>query len=294
MSRPADRQAAASSNAIVASDPATKHAALCDVLDRLQSVLVTFSGGIDSTLVLRVAHDRLGPHAVAVTAVSPTFPESERLACEQLAKEIGCRHLWHQTDQLAIPAFAENDAMRCYHCKTDLYSGMETLRKELGLQYVVNGVHLDDFGDDRPGIRAAHEWQVRSPLVEAGFTKADIRAVAHLLGISIADKPAAACLSSRVIRGQAITDALLRRIERAEAYLVAVGFRQVRVRAIGERARIEVGADEVPALLAFQRERDLNARLQLMGFDAVEIDQEGYRPGKANYAPADDSHEASR
>lgn len=256
--------------------------ALQRAIDRLQSVLVTFSGGIDSTLVLQVAHDRLGPDAVAVTAVSPTLPEAERAACAQLAREIGARHLWHHTDQLAIPEFARNDAARCYHCKTDLYSAMDRLRLEWGLRYVVNGVHLDDLGDDRPGIAAAHEWGVRSPLIEAGFRKADIRAVAKLLGLSNWDKPAAACLSSRIPRGTVITMAALARVERAEAILLHEGFRQVRVRAQGGSARIEVGADEVPALLALQQRGDLTSRLKALGFEEIEIDQEGYRPGKAN------------
>lgn len=259
-----------------------KRAQLERVIDGLGSVLVTFSGGIDSTLVLRVAHDRLGPHAVAVTAVSPTLPESERDLCAQLARKIGCRHLWHDTDQLAIPAFVENDAARCYHCKTDLYGAMERLRRELGLAYVVNGVHQDDLGDDRPGIRAADEWRVRSPLLEAGFTKADIRSVSKLLGLSNWEKPAAACLSSRVVRGQAITREVLQRIERAEALLAKAGFQQVRVRAVGDAARIEVGRDEIPALLDYQKTSDLTGRLQLMGFASVEIDRDGYRQGNAN------------
>ncbi len=262
--------------------PADKLADLQRVVDSLESVLVTFSGGIDSTLVLRLAHDRLGSRAVAATAVSATLPDLEREACIQLAQAIGVRHLWYQTDQLAIPAFTQNDALRCYHCKTDLYSGMARMRQELGLRHIVNGVHLDDLGDDRPGIHAAAEWGVRSPLVEAGFTKADVRAVSQLLGLPNWDKPAAACLSSRIPRGTPITLDALRRIERAETILREAGFRQVRVRASGETARIEVGADEVPALLASQQRGTLLARIQLLGFASVEIDPEGYAPGKAN------------
>lgn len=260
-----------------------KLAQLEQVLDGMASVLVTFSGGIDSTLMLRVAHDRLGSNAVAVTAVSPTLPTSERDLCTQLVQEIGCRHLWHDTDQLAIPAFVENDATRCYHCKTDLYGAMEQIRQDLGLAHVVNGVHCDDLGDDRPGIRAATEWRVRSPLLEAGFTKADIRSVAKLLGLSNWEKPAAACLSSRVVRGQAITHAVLQRVERAEAMLAKAGFHQVRVRAVGDTARIEVGREEVPALVAYQQASDLTGRLQLLGFLSVEIDREGYRQGNSNH-----------
>ncbi len=263
-------------------EPGQKLAALQRVVDGYQSVLVAFSGGIDSTLVLHVAHDRLGPDAVAVTAVSDTLPQREREACGQLAREIGARHLWHHTDQLAMAEFTKNDATRCYHCKSDLYAGLETIRRELGLRTIANGVQLDDLGDDRPGIQAAKDWQVRSPLVEAEFTKEDVRAVARLIGLSIWDKPAAACLSSRIPRGLAITRDALPRIERAETILLEAGFRQVRVRDYNGAATIEVGADEVAGLLASPRRESIIARVMALGFDAVEIDPEGYRPGKAN------------
>ena len=180
----------------------TRLETLCD---HMQSVLVAFSGGIDSTLVVRVARDRLGPDAVAVTSVSATLPERERLECEQLARRIRVRHVWHETDQLALPDFARNEATRCYHCKTDLYSALEGVRLHLGLRQVANGVQRDDFGDDRPGLMAARDWSVRSPLAEAGFSKDDVRAVARHLGLPNWDKPAAACLSSRIPRGLPIT-----------------------------------------------------------------------------------------
>ncbi len=265
-------------------DIARKLTALEIALDQMQSVLVAFSGGVDSTLILRVAHDRLGPDTVAVTAVSSTLPESERTACERLAREVGARHLFHHTDQLALPAFVRNDATRCYHCKTDLYGALDILRRELCLRHIVNGVQVDDLGDDRPGIRAAREWAVRSPLVEAGFSKADVRAVARSLGLSNWDKPAAACLSSRIPRGLPITRESLARVERAEVLLLKEGFRQVRVRDYGGAARIEVGAEEVENLLDPLRSRSITEQVKRLGFDSVEIDREGYRSGKANRA----------
>lgn len=265
-----------------AGEPGQKLAAIQRVVDSYQSVLVAFSGGIDSTLVLHVAHDRLGPDAVAVTAVSDTLSQREREACGQLAREIGARHVWHHTDQLAWAEFTKNDATRCYHCKSDLYAGLETIRRELGLRTIANGVQLDDLGDDRPGIQAAKDWHVRSPLVEAGFTKEDVRAVARLVGLSIWDKPAAACLSSRIPRGLAITREGLARVEQAESIVLNAGFRQVRVRDYKGSATIEVGADEVARLLASPRRESIIAEVMVLGFDAVEIDPEGYRPGKAN------------
>ncbi|GKS59732.1 adenine nucleotide alpha hydrolase [Nitrospira sp.] len=259
-----------------------KLAALGTMVDRMQSVLVAFSGGIDSTLVLHVAHDRLGPDAVAVTSVSATLPERERLDCERLARRIGARHLWQTTDQLALPAFALNDATRCYHCKTDLYSALNRIRLELGLCQIVNGVQQDDFDDDRPGLLAAREWSVRSPLVEAGFKKADVRTAARHLGLPNWDKPAAACLSSRIPRGLPITYESLARVEAAESLLLEEGFRQVRVRDFGGVARLEVGAEEVRELLTILPSRDIERRICALGFESVEVDREGYRPGKAN------------
>src|SRR3989475_6150620 len=215
-----------------------------EALDRLRtimgdmgSVLVAFSGGIDSTLVLKVAHDVLDARAVAVTAVSPTFPAIELALSQTICKEIDARQIIHETDQLRDPAFVMNTTSRCYRCKTDLYSALVPLAARLGLAYVVNGVQCDDLGDDRPGLQAARESSVRSPLVEAAMGKAAVRKAARLLGLSNCGKPAAACLASRIARGETITVERLKRIEAAEEFLLREGFRQVRVRDHGGNAR---------------------------------------------------------
>ncbi len=246
------------------------------------SVFVAFSGGIDSTLVLKVAHDVLGPRAVAVTAVSPTLPGMELELSRKICEEVGARHVIHETDQLRDAAFAKNDATRCYHCKTDLYSALVPMARQMGLAHVVNGVHLDDLGDDRPGIRAAREYGVRSPLVEAGMGKTEIRLAARALGLPNWDKPAAACLSSRIARGETITAERLRRIEAAEEFLLRKGFRQVRVRDHGGHARVEVGQDELARLFEPRMQDFITSRFTALGFATVTLDPAGYRQGGAN------------
>lgn len=258
---------------------------LREIFAAMDSVLVAYSGGIDSTFVLKVAYDQLGDSAVGVTAISPTFPAVERETATRVAKEIGVRHELIETDQLTIPAFTENDANRCFHCKTDLYQLMDRLRKQRAPAVVVDGTNLDDLGDDRPGIRAAREWGVRSPLVEAELTKSDIRSLARDLGLSNWDKPAAACLSSRIPRGIMITREKLSRVEQAEEVLFAEGFRHCRVRDHGEIARIEIAQDELPRMLEGGRGTMISRRVKELGFRFVTIDLEGYRPGGVSIDP---------
>ena len=258
---------------------------LREIFAAMDSVLVAYSGGIDSTVVLKVAYDQLGDSVVGVTAISPTFPAVELESATRVAKEIGARHELIETDQLKIPAFTENDANRCFHCKTDLYQLLGQLRALRASAVIVDGTNLDDLGDDRPGIKAAREWGVRSPLVEAGFTKADIRLLARDLRLSNWDKPAAACLSSRIPRGVTITREKLSRVELAEEVLLAEGFRHCRVRDHGEIARIELAQDELSRMIEAGRGTRINRLVKELGFRFVTIDLEGYRPGGVSIDP---------
>ena len=246
------------------------------------AVLVAFSGGIDSTLVLKLAHDTLGSRAIAVTAVSPTFPEVELDTVRQLSQEIGARLIITETNQLQMPHFVRNDGMRCYHCKTDLYHLLGDIQKDLDIPSVVDGTNRDDLSDERPGIKAAREFSVRSPLVEASMGKADIRTLAKALGLSNWDKPAAACLSSRIPRGIMITHENLRRVEKAEAFLLDEGFRQVRVRDHEGLARIELDSEDLSAFLDPDRRQRVTQALKNAGFRRVTLDLEGYRQGGGN------------
>lgn len=247
--------------------------------EALDGALVAFSGGVDSTLVLKMASDVLGARAIAVTAASPTLPPEELDAARRLSEEIGARLIVASTNQLNREDFVRNDSTRCYHCKSDLYQLLDPIKEETGIATVVDGAHLDDVGDDRPGMKAAQEFGVRSPLVEAGFGKADIRTLAKTLGLSNWDKPAAACLSSRIPRGMRITEQKLQRVGRAERVLKDEGFQQVRVRDHEGIARIEVDPKELVHFLEPARRRRITQGLKTLGFQFVTLDLEGYRLG---------------
>jgi uncharacterized protein len=256
---------------------------LLEILRGLGSVAVAFSGGIDSTVVAQAAHIALGERAVAVTADSPSVPRAEVDAARRLAQHIGIRHHVVATEEFADPDYVRNDGTRCYYCKSELYSRIETLLPELGATVICSGANLDDRGDYRPGLTAAAEHAVRHPLQEAGFTKADVRALALAWGLPTWDKPASPCLSSRLAPGVEVTRERTGRVETAEAHLHALGYRECRVRLHeGELARIEVPAAEL-ARLAEPKQREALVRcLRELGFRFVTLDLEGFRSGSLN------------
>jgi pyridinium-3,5-biscarboxylic acid mononucleotide sulfurtransferase len=262
---------------------AVKRDLLLDVLRVLGRVAVAYSGGIDSTVVAKAAFLALGNHAVAVTADSASVPRAEIDDARRLADQIGIRHLVVTTEEFADPNYIRNDGSRCYFCKSELYGRIETLLADLEADLICSGANLDDQGDYRPGLKAAAEHQVRHPLQEAGFTKADVRALALAWGLPTWDKPASPCLSSRLAPGVEVTRERTGRVEAAEAYLHALGYRECRVRLHeGELARVEVPADGLQRLLEPEVQAGLVRRLKELGFRYVTIDLEGFRSGNLN------------
>jgi uncharacterized protein len=264
-------------------DLLAKRDRLLEILRDLGSVAVAFSGGIDSTVVAQAAQFALGERAVAVTADSPSVPRTEVEEARRLARQIGIRHRVVGTDEFDDPDYVRNDGTRCYYCKSELYSRIETLLPELGAAVICSGANLDDRGDYRPGLTAAAEHAVRHPLQEAGFTKADVRVLARAWGLPTWDKPASPCLSSRLAPGVEVTRERTGRVEAAEAYLQALGYRECRVRLHeGELARIEVPAAELARLADPAVREGLVRCLRELGFHFVTIDLEGFRSGSLN------------
>jgi uncharacterized protein len=260
-----------------------KRERLLEILRGLGSTAIAFSGGIDSTVVAKAAYLALGDRAVAVTADSPSVPRTELEDARRLAKQIGIRHRIVTTKEFEDPDYVRNDGTRCYFCKSELYSRIETLLPELGMAVICSGANLDDQGDYRPGLKAAAEHAVRHPLQEAGCTKADVRALARAWDLPTWDKPASPCLSSRLAPGVEVTHERTGRVEAAEAYLRTFGYRECRVRLHeGELARIEVPAAELARLADPAMRAELIGKLKDLGFRYITLDLEGFRSGSLN------------
>jgi uncharacterized protein len=251
-------------------------AIVCD----LSSVLVAYSGGVDSTLLLKLALDELGGRAVAVLASSPAYPESEQEEARTLARQLGARLVEVATNEVELEAYTRNNPDRCFHCKEELFETLEPVRQELGLDHIAYGATADDADDHRPGHGSAVRRGVRFPLLEAGMGKPEIRAAARRLGLPNWNKPSFACLSSRIPHGTPVTVQALRQIEAAEAAIRALGFTQVRVRHHGDVARIEVDGAEINRLIT-ERERVVDA-VRSAGYKFVSADLEGYSTGSLN------------
>ena len=246
--------------------------------------VVCFSGGVDSALVLKVAVEERGDDVLALTALSPTLPVREREECARLAASFGARHALVDSDEMANPDFVRNPTNRCYHCKDELYTVARRHARSLGYDWIADGVNVDDLGDHRPGLLAADEHDVLHPLVDAGLDKADVRGAARGLGIDVWDKPAFACLSSRFPYGTPITQGGLDRVGRLEFFLADHGFRTVRVRSIGDVARIEVLPARIPLLAEEPLRSTVREVARAAGFSGVTVDLRGYRQGSLNEA----------
>ncbi|MEL6778557.1 MAG: ATP-dependent sacrificial sulfur transferase LarE [Cyanobacteria bacterium J06597_16] len=260
----------------------TKLAQLQNIFREMDRALVAYSGGIDSTLVAKVAHDVLGTKALAVTANSPSLMPEDFADAKSQAAEMGVAHKVVETHEMDNDNYTSNPVNRCYFCKSELHDTLRPLANELGYEYVVDGLNADDLQDYRPGIAAAKERGVRSPLAEVGITKLEVRELSKHLGLPWWDKPSQPCLSSRFPYGELITTEKLHRVGRAERYMRDLGYRNLRVRSDGETARIELMPEEIKTFVVNVDMPTLVEAFQKLGFTYVTLDLEGYKSGKLN------------